>query len=312
MSSGRTQAPSPPPPRSPVQPRRPRPDLVEAGDPPVPRSHSLRSSPSVGRSGAIGRGYSGSRGGSTLGRARRRGHQDVLAAVHRRDLLHRRCRLPAHPPTGRQGSEGHRCRTAVIRHRPAARVRRRPLGAPAVPPPRERAQSRPATRTAKRGAARPGMSPPATRAGGPEVNSGPAPPSPRARRSSATRSRNGSAGSASGPSTPAPDHAPVGHELQRQHRVDRRLPDHRLGSVLGHRPVVVDHVVQVDLARRSVGAGAPYPGPGAGEAVHQVTDPGRIGEAGGHHVTRARPPPRPRRPEPSSPDPGRGASEGRR
>src|SRR5579862_6906519 len=34
-------------------------------------------------------------------------------------------------------------------------------------------------------------------------------------------------------------------QLQRDHRVDRGLPDHGLGAVLGHRPRVVDHVVQV-------------------------------------------------------------------
>ena len=117
-----------------------------------PDSHSLRSSPRVGRSVAIGRGYSGSRGGSTLGRARRHGHQDVLAAVHRRDLLHRRRRLPAHPPTGRRRSGG----TQVPHHGHPAPPRR-PGPAPTAgrtppsPPPASGAPSRPATRTAKRG-----------------------------------------------------------------------------------------------------------------------------------------------------------------
>src|SRR5215470_2506437 len=41
-------------------------------------------------------------------------------------------------------------------------------------------------------------------------------------------------------------------QLQRDHRVDRGLPDHGLGSVLGHGPCVVDHVIEVYLARRPV------------------------------------------------------------
>ena len=103
---------------------------------------------------------------------------------------------------------------------------------------------------------------------------------------STSRSRNGFGANASGPRTPAPDHVPRGQQLQRHDRVDRRLPDHRLRAVLGHRPVVVDHVVQVDRARRAVLAAARDPGAGAGLAVHPVAQAGRVREAGGHDVAR--------------------------
>ena len=47
-----------------------------------------------------------------------------------------------------------------------------------------------------------------------------------------SRSRNGTASNASGPSTPAPVHVPVGEQLERDHRVDRGLPHDRLRAVL--------------------------------------------------------------------------------
>ena len=47
-----------------------------------------------------------------------------------------------------------------------------------------------------------------------------------------SRSRNGTASNASGPSTPAPRPGAVGQQLQRDDRVDRRLPDDGLIPVL--------------------------------------------------------------------------------
>src|ERR1035437_2491004 len=69
-------------------------------------------------------------------------------------------------------------------------------------------------------------------------------------------------------------------QLQRHDRVDRGLPDHCLGAVLGHRPGVVHHVVQVDLARAAVLAGAGDPEARAGQAAHLVPERGRLGRAG--------------------------------
>src|SRR5690348_10307536 len=42
---------------------------------------------------------------------------------------------------------------------------------------------------------------------------------------------------------PGPVPGARGEQLQRHHRVDGGLPDHRLVPVLLHRPLVVDHVV---------------------------------------------------------------------
>jgi hypothetical protein len=48
-----------------------------------------------------------------------------------------------------------------------------------------------------------------------------------------------------------PDARPLtgGNEFEGQDRVDSCLPHHRLGAVLRHAPVVVDHVMEVDLSR---------------------------------------------------------------
>ena len=69
-----------------------------------------------------------------------------------------------------------------------------------------------------------------------------------------------------------PEHAfaaPLARRQQfdRHRRHDRRLPDDRLMTELAHRPGVVDDVVQVDLAWRSVGSGAAHPGAGARPAA---------------------------------------------
>jgi hypothetical protein len=64
-------------------------------------------------------------------------------------------------------------------------------------------------------------------------------------------------------------------------------PHHALVAVLGHRPLVVDHVVQVGRARIAVHAGARHPQAGAGLAVHLGTQRGGIGQARRHHVARA-------------------------
>ena len=52
---------------------------------------------------------------------------------------------------------------------------------------------------------------------------------------SASSSRNGSAGKASGPSTPVALPLPAIEQLERHGGVDRRLPDDRLAAVLAHR-----------------------------------------------------------------------------
>src|SRR5262245_14723820 len=65
----------------------------------------------------------------------------------------------------------------------------------------------------------------------------------------------------------------VGEQFQGDDRVDRGLPDHGLVAVLAHGPLVVDHVVQVDLARAAVDAGALHPGTRAGLAGHLVPEP---------------------------------------
>ena len=67
--------------------------------------------------------------------------------------------------------------------------------------------------------------------------------------SSARRSRNGFGGNASGPSTPVPFHVALVEQLERDDRVDRRLPHDRLAAVLAHRVLVVHEVVEVGRAR---------------------------------------------------------------
>ncbi|MFF0228408.1 TetR/AcrR family transcriptional regulator C-terminal domain-containing protein [Streptomyces sp. NPDC004629] len=60
-----------------------------------------------------------------------------------------------------------------------------------------------------------------------------------------------------------------GEEFERDHGVDRRLPHHGLAPVLRHGPLVVDHVVQIHLARGAV-LGAAHPGTRAGLAVQAL------------------------------------------
>ena len=114
----------------------------------------------------------------------------------------------------------------------------------------------------------------------------PAPSCPCGEPNSASRSRNGSGGNASGPSTPAPFQTPSIEQLQRDDRVDRRLPDDRLAAVLAHRRLVVDHVVEVGRARLPVVAGAGHPRAGAGASGHALAERRRVGQRGGDHVAR--------------------------
>src|SRR5665647_2648973 len=78
---------------------------------------------------------------------------------------------------------------------------------------------------------------------------------------------------------PRPLPYPGGEKLKCHGRIDRGLPHHTLGAVLTHRPLVVDHVVEVDLAGRAALAGAGHPETGAGLAGHPWADRGRIGQA---------------------------------
>ncbi len=91
-------------------------------------------------------------------------------------------------------------------------------------------------------------------------------------------SRNGRAGKASGPSTARPRPRARCEQLEGDHRVERRLPDDRLRAVLAHRPLVVDHVVQVGLPRPPVDARARDEGPGARLAGHPLAERRRVRE----------------------------------
>src|SRR6478735_11330435 len=75
-------------------------------------------------------------------------------------------------------------------------------------------------------------------------------------------------------------------QLQRHDRVDRRLPDDALVAVLLHRPLVVDHVVEVRRARRAVLARAGDPEARAGLALHPRADRRRVGQHRGDDVAR--------------------------
>src|SRR5665647_1771801 len=75
-------------------------------------------------------------------------------------------------------------------------------------------------------------------------------------------------------------------ELKCHNGIDRGLPHNTLGAVLAHRPLVVDHVVEVDLTRLAVLARAGHPETCAGLAGHAWADRGRIRQAGRHHVPR--------------------------
>jgi hypothetical protein len=101
-----------------------------------------------------------------------------------------------------------------------------------------------------------------------------------------SRSRNGTASKASGPSTPAPFHVPVASSSSAATGLIAVLPDDGLGAVVAHRVGVVDDVVEVDLAGVAVGADALHPGAGAGLAAHAVTERRRIGKARRDDVAR--------------------------
>ena len=101
---------------------------------------------------------------------------------------------------------------------------------------------------------------------------------------SVSRSRNGCASKASGPSTPAPCQAAAGEQLARHHWVDGGLPDDGLRTVFAHRPLVVDDVVEVGRLRLTVFAEAGDVGARAGLAAHLVAEGCRVGKTRGHDV----------------------------
>ena len=115
---------------------------------------------------------------------------------------------------------------------------------------------------------------------------------PRRRpRGSARASRTRSAGPGTaprrtppGPSTPVPFQTPLASSSSATTGVHGGLPDDGLRAVLAHRPVVVDHVVQVDLARLAVLAGALHPRAGARLAAASGRPAWPVGQAGRHHV----------------------------
>src|SRR5215813_4866782 len=75
-------------------------------------------------------------------------------------------------------------------------------------------------------------------------------------------------------------------QLKGDDRVDRRLPYDRLRSILGHRPCVVDDVVQVDLARSAVLAGPSHPGARAGQPGHLGAQFSWVGQTGSDYIAR--------------------------
>src|SRR5450759_3973326 len=85
--------------------------------------------------------------------------------------------------------------------------------------------------------------------------------------------------------TGAPPHS-CREKLKCHNGIDRRLPHHTLHAVLAHGPLVVDHVLEVDLARLAVLARAGHPETCAGLAGHAWADRGWIRQAGRHHVPR--------------------------
>src|SRR5438067_13101484 len=73
---------------------------------------------------------------------------------------------------------------------------------------------------------------------------------------------------------------PGREKLESGDRVDRRLEDDRLVSILTHGPLVVGDVVEVDRVLSTVLALPGDERAGAGLASHPVTERGRIGERG--------------------------------
>src|SRR6185312_5308868 len=69
-----------------------------------------------------------------------------------------------------------------------------------------------------------------------------------------------------------------GEQLQRDHRIDRRLPYDGLAAVSAHRPLVVDDVVQVRAARSAVLAGAAHVRARTGAPAHAMTKGRRVGQ----------------------------------
>ena len=103
---------------------------------------------------------------------------------------------------------------------------------------------------------------------------------------SASRSRNGTASNASGPEHAGALPDARGQQLERDDRVDRRLPDDGLHAVARHRLLVVGDVVQVDRARRAVLAGAGHERARARAARHPVAERRRVGQRRGDDVAR--------------------------
>src|SRR5204863_336862 len=68
----------------------------------------------------------------------------------------------------------------------------------------------------------------------------------------------------------------VRQELERNDRVDRRLPDDRLRAVLRHGGLVVDHVVEVHTPPLAVETRSGDKGPGTRLPTHPVTQRTRI------------------------------------
>ena len=102
----------------------------------------------------------------------------------------------------------------------------------------------------------------------------------------ASRSRNGSGVERLGTEHAGARPDPGGQQLQRDHRVDRGLPDHALGAVLAHRSGCRPRGRGTPRAA-PVLPGAGDPEPGAGRAVHPVAEERRVGQAGRDHVARA-------------------------
>ena len=94
-----------------------------------------------------------------------------------------------------------------------------------------------------------------------------------------SRSRNGTASNASGPSTPAPDQTPVASSSSATTGLTAVCQTTHWWPYSAHRPLVVDHVVEVRRPGLAVLAGAGDPQPGAGLALHPVAEGRRVGQA---------------------------------
>ena len=94
------------------------------------------------------------------------------------------------------------------------------------------------------------------------------------------------ASNASGPSTPVPSQSPRASSSSATTGLIAVCHTTAWCAVLGHRPLVVGDVVEVDRARVAVLAGAGDARAGAGLAVHAVAERGRVGQRGGDHVAR--------------------------